>query len=402
MTPTPQRLDRQDELERAMQAFAGISESLLASYRELAQRAEHVEEQLARANAELEAKVDELAATRAHLEAILRTLPTGVVVRDARGRITSVNDAAVELLGCPAEKVLGRRSHPVLAGKGADGAVREVVREDGGRLVVVSRLSTIRGADGRKAGSVEILDDRTELSELTERLHRADKMAALGTMAGGIAHEIRNPMNAIKGFAELLRRELDETTRAHRWATTISAGVDEVERIISSMQTLAHPEQLRRDAVDAAQLVERAVAAAFQVLPQDADRSRWPVTTSATAPTFLADRIKMRHALRNLIANAIEVQPEGGPIAVEVREHGGDVLLSVADGGPGIPPELRQRIFDPFFTTRPQGTGLGLALVHTIVELHGGRVEIDHENAQRGGALRGARITLRIPFTEAR
>lgn len=386
------------ELEGVMQAFAGISDSLLSSYKDLSERAERVEH-------ELELKVKELAATRAHLEAILTALPVGVVVRDREGTITRVNRACATILGEPTEALVGRKEHPALLGEAADGSTRELRRDDGRKLVLQSRCSRIdeHTEEDVPRGSVEILDDRTELSVLTERLHRTDKMAALGTMAGGIAHEIRNPMNAIKGFAVLLRSELEDGTREHRWAKTIAQGVDEVERIITSMQTFAHPEQLRRDRVEPEELVAAAVRKAEQTIPAGAERSKWEITTSTGARPFLADRIKVRQALRNLIANAIEVQREGGRIHVDLYEEDGDVVFSVLDDGPGIPDELRSRVFDPFFTTRPEGTGLGLALVHTIAGLHGGRVEIDRDTDRaRPAGLGGADITFRIPFTEAR
>jgi signal transduction histidine kinase len=384
------------ELEGVMQAFAGISDSLLSSYKDLAARAERVEQ-------ELELKVDELAATRAHLEAILEALPTGVVVRDAQGQITRVNPACRAILGERVGALLGRESHPALLGEQADGAARELERTDGKRIVVQSRHSSIVDAAGVETGSVEILDDRTELSVLTERLHRADKMAALGTMAGGIAHEIRNPMNAINGFAVLLKSELEDGTREHHWSTVIAEGVQEVERIITSMQTFAHPEQLCKDTIDPDELLASAVDSALQTLSVDADRSRFDITTECAVAPFLGDRIKMRQALRNLIANAIEAQGDSGRIHVDLRQEDGDVLLSVHDDGPGLPEELDRRVFDPFFTTRPEGTGLGLALVHTIAGLHGGRVEIvrDTDRAHPNG-LTGADITLRIPFTAIR
>ena len=399
MTPTSKTTGLPEELVGALEAFTGISDSLLQSYRDLERRAERVDRELCRTNEELKNKVRELDATRAHLEAILKALPTGVVVRDALGSIVRTNDAAVAILGTPAAELVGRHGHPMLADDvGADGETRETRRADGRRVVLVSKRSTIE-SDGAPSGFVEILDDRTELTELTERLHRADKMAALGTMAGGIAHEIRNPMNAVKGFAGLLRRELDESTREHRWATTISAGVDEVENIITNMLTLAHPERLRLEDVDSAELVEQAVAAAHQTLPPGTDRSRWNVTTRVSTPLFRGDRIKLRQALRNVVANAIEVQPEGGRIDIDVRLVGDEVTFTVSDDGPGIPPELQERVVDPFFTTRAEGTGLGLALVHAIVQLHGGRLTIDHGCPRADAGLAGAHISFCVPFT---
>jgi two-component system sensor histidine kinase FlrB len=384
------------ELEKALEAFTGISDSLLASYRELERRAERVEGELSRANAELSLRLAELDRVRANLEAVLAALPTGVLVRDAERRIVRANAASCALLGSSADELAGADTHPMLTGP-VDGSERETQRADGTRVVLSVRRSPIGSTDGdgRPAGWVEILDDRTELAELAERLHRADKMAALGTMAGGIAHEIRNPMNAIKGFAELLRRDLDGTGKAHRWATTISLGVNEVERIISSMLTLASPERLSMDRIAPGELVDDALAHAQQSLPAKSDRTLWKVTAHVAVEPFRGDGIKLRQALRNLVANAYEVQPKGGPIEVRVERRGDEVVFAVADGGPGIPTALRARVADPFFTTRAEGTGLGLSLVHTIAQLHGGRLEVGHGPAE---GLGGALVSFRIPF----
>ena len=372
--------------DAALATLAHISESLVESYRALALRAERVEHELSRANAALEAKVAELDAVTRHLEAILHALPTGVVVRDAEGLIARANQAALALLGARTEELAGRASLPGLE-PAAAGPERGLVRPDGSRRVVATRRSSFAGADGLPAGEVEILDDRTELSRLQERVHRMDKIAALGNVAAGIAHEIRNPMNAIKGFAALLRREQLAGSRAERWSSLIMQGVDEVDQIVTSMLSFARPERLHKERLDARELVEGAVLAAGLAAP-------WTLAAAASAPDFLGDRIKLRHALRNLISNAAEAQPAGGAIQVALERAGDELVVSVDDAGPGIAPELAARIFDPFFTTRAEGTGLGLSLVTTIAELHGGRVDVAPERSPLGGA----RVVLRIPF----
>jgi PAS domain S-box-containing protein len=370
---------RGEELERLLETFAGISADLTRSYAALAERAERVEKELGRANLELERRLAELDATRARLEAILAALPTGVLVHDVDGRVVRTNPAAERILGGEAHELVGRRLDelPVLREAGAldqqGGLERscELTRPDGTRVVLATRTSPIRDARGAQGGLVRILDDRTELAELAERLHRADKMAALGTMAGGIAHEIRNPLNAIKGFAGLLRRELAEGTKAHRWASTISAGVDQVEEIVASMQTLARPERLRLERVEARLMVDEAVAGALSGTERP---ERWTIESALERESFRGDRVQLRQALRNLIANALQAQPEGGRVRVRLAARGAELALAVEDAGPGIPPALLARVADPFFTTRAEGTGLGLALVQTIASLHGGRL----------------------------
>jgi len=235
-----------------------------------------------------------------------------------------------------------------------------------------------------------------EVEVLATRLHAADKMAALGTMAGGIAHEIRNPLNAIRGFARLLEGEVDNSSKSHRWASLIVEGADLANAIIESMSTFATPNQLSVQAIDGASLIASAVE---MVLPEGAARTNWEVKTSCSesAQSLTGDPIKLRQALRNLIANAVEAQPEGGPIHVFLNVEGNTATFRVEDGGPGIPAEFVKRIKDPFFTTRPEGTGLGLALVTTIAQLHGGDLVIDANPSELGGAV----FSLSIPMGAA-
>lgn len=365
-----------------------IKDSLLASYARLEERAERVELELVAANAELARKVAELDAARTHLEAILQALPTGVVVRDENDTIVSVNEAVCSILDAHELDLLSSNSHPALQSSSASGENHEFTRPDGERRVLSSRWSPIRSG-----GSVEIVDDRTELERLQERLLAQNKMAALGTMSGGIAHEIRNPLNAVRGFADLLRRELSPDTRAYRFSSRICEGVDEADQIIASMLTFASPERLALESVDAAELCRDAIEAAKRVLPTNANEKKWRIISSTSCPAFIADRIKVRQALRNLVANAIQAQPDGGVVDVSISRDAGDVLFRVRDGGPGIPPSLSARVAEPFFTTRAEGTGLGLALVHSIAELHGGRLQVSPSPADLGGAD----IAFRIP-----
>lgn len=388
-TPLP----RSPELKQMMSSLSSISETLLSSYETLAKRAQRVEQELIRTNAKLSEKVAELDATTRDLEAILQALPSGVVVSDECGKVMRVNDRALNILQCVAEEIIGQSHHDGLLGKAASGERRKYVGPDESQIVLASRYSEILGDDGGLKGSVEILDDQTELESLSERVHCMDKMAALGTMAAGIAHEIRNPMNAIKGFADLLKRGAEEGSREARWMSLISSGVSEIDAIITSMLTFAEPERLRRETVEANELVDAAISAALCSIPDGERRERWEIRSECSAEPFAADRIKLRQAVRNLIANAISVQPEGGGVEVSVHREDEEIVIRVEDSGPGIPDEFLNRVTDPFFTTRAEGTGLGLALVHTIAQLHGGRFEIHSKAAPTTGAC----ATIRIP-----
>ncbi len=374
-----------EELRRAVLEFPIVLERLQKSYSELEVRAQHVEDELCR-------KVEELDEVRSHLEAVLESLPCGVVVRNADGGIVRVNAAAEALLGCSEERLQALGDHEALEGANADGEPREVLGARGQRQVLASHSSSVHRASGEVDGSVEILEDHTERAEMTERLHAADKMAALGTMAAGIAHEIRNPLNAVKGFAALLRERPREDEKARRWCRLIEDATSEADAIIESMLSFGSPERLRLERIDGSELV----TGAFRLsVPPELHPSR--VTFESDVEAFRADHIKLRQALRNLVSNAIEAQQAARiepRVHVKLTREDDDVVLRVSDAGPGVAPQVRSRIFDPFFTDHPDGTGLGLALVSTIVRLHGGSVRVLPEPSDLGGAD----FVIRIPF----
>lgn len=378
-----------------MRELESLGASLTTSYRSLEERARRVEQELAVANRELARKVAELDEVKAGLEAVLAALPTGVLVRDADGRIVRANAAALAVLGADESAVLGRESTE-FDGHDDEWTEHEVVRPDGSRRIVASRRSVVARdlrAGGEPAGTVEILDDRTRVVELSERLHAMDKLSAMGDMASGIAHELRNPMMAVKGFAELLAPRLPEGSDERRWAGLIVEGSAESETILASMMSLASPEKLALDSVDAHELARAALRLARLGAERDGE-FRFELSSSIDCPSFAGDRIKLRQALRNLLANAIQAQPEGGRVHLSIVREGDEVVARVQDAGPGISHKLARRVFEPFFTTRAEGTGLGLALVQRIAVLHGGRVEISPLPSPLGGA----EVRLHIPF----
>ena len=364
MSPNQTGLPTVAGLDEMARAVAAVSDDLLASYERLERRARHMEH-------ELEQRVGEL-------EAILASLPSGVAVRDAEGCIVRSNAAYDELVSLAQGETLPQ----------ADGECTWTAA-DGSERHVYQKSSEVVSTTGEHLGSVEIVDDRTELHDLSERVHHMNKMAALGTMASGIAHEIRNPLNAVQGYAELIRLRLTGDAELDTWAASIVAGVREVDSIISSLLTIARPEPLHLETFDVADLCREAQARSIE-----GDASAWSIQISAPSVKITADRIKLRQALRNLIANAVNIQPEGGDIRVSVTMSSDRATFCVEDAGAGFTHSTAARCREPFFTTRADGCGLGLPLVETIVRLHGGQLEID----PNGSGLGGACISFWVPL----
>ncbi|MFH2002731.1 MAG: PAS domain S-box protein, partial [Planctomycetota bacterium] len=252
-----------DRLNSSFETFIGITEDLKKAYDRLRERADSMDLQLKDANRNLSEKVLELDGLSQRLNDLLQNMPGAVVASDGSGCITHFNRAAEKLLGMAADSVMGRRLDEVDALEEMlllchdphtpirkdPGEERTVVAPDGRRIVVTSRISELRTAQGEPAGWVEMLTDLTETDRLRREVHRLDTLAALGEMAAGVAHQIRNPLNGVEGFASLLQRSLASDARpgsddSLRYAGKIVHGVREVNAIINGMLMLARNEKL--------------------------------------------------------------------------------------------------------------------------------------------------------------
>jgi len=238
----------------------------------------------------------------------------------------------------------------------------------------------------------EVARLRDELHEKNRELQRCERLAALGEMAAGVAHEIRNPLGGIGLYASLLERDLVDRPGERDVARRISAGVQNLENIVRDILSFAGDGGPRLSRVQLADVLESALAQAahcantLKVVIQ--------VDTPLAAVALWCDANQIERALLNLIYNALDAAKSGGNVWIRLGELGEvDDLVSIVveDDGPGIDPSCFQRVFHPFFTTKDHGTGLGLAIVHRIAEAHGGFVRAGN---RVGG---GARLVLSLP-----
>ena len=237
------------------------------------------------------------------------------------------------------------------------------------------------------------VDDLTrELNEKNRALERARRLSAMGEMAARIAHEIRNPLGSISIFATLLERELAADAERAGFAAHISKGVKTLDNILSNMLVFANSPMARLRPVDIKEVIDDSV-----LMTRGHEKKGVKITTSHAGPTvFRADDGLLRQLFLNLFLNSLDAVGEGGHLAVSTKltDDGAAVKvmeIEVRDDGCGIPQDLADRIFDPFFSTKDRGTGLGLAIVATVVEAHGGTVEV----SSREGA--GTSFLIRLP-----
>lgn len=334
---------------------------------------------------------------------VIRGLTSGLVTVARDGRILTLNAAAAEIIARSAGETVGRPLVDVMPGLAAlqatigDAALRrgevvqEVARADGTReeRTLGVSLSPLVDSAGRHVGRIVNFQDLTELRRMEAAMQRAEQLAAVGRLAAGIAHEIRNPLAAISGSIELLSASMS-TDAARENKELMGIVIREVERLnalITDLLEFARPRTLETERLD----VAATMAEMLRVFENDKRLGGAPVELRVEGTVEVdADPAQLRQVVWNLLRNAAEAAPQQ-PIVVELRADDRFASLTVRDRGPGILPEHRARMFEPFFSTKKGGTGLGLATVHRIVEEHGGAVEIE---SPAGG---GAAVMVRLP-----
>jgi PAS domain S-box-containing protein len=406
----PASPDSNADFQRLIQAFDVFnqaSESLQQSYNELQVEAHRLAAELAVANAELERSLAEKESFRNYLKNILESLSNGVLVIDRENRAAVCNPAAATLLGFSPDDVKSARSYRDLAipssleefiaaarssevGSPTDAELNWNNAVGQEQFLSVS-ASPVSDAQGNNTGLTIVLKDITRLKELELQNQRAKQLQAMGEMAVQLAHEIRNPLGSIELFASLLGNELRGQDDFKGWADQIVTGVKFLNNIVTNMLTFTRTSKPQTKPLDVKGLILETLAFVEPVLQQRQIRLEQPDARD-NGLLCMGDAGMLRQMFLNLFMNALQAMPECGRLAVRVQsDDPGTVRIEVEDSGIGIPSENLSRIFDPFFTTHEKGTGLGLALVHQIVENHQGRIAAESEFGK------GTRFTIWLP-----
>lgn len=241
-----------------------------------------------------------------------------------------------------------------------------------------------------RALAMELTLRMAEKRELEEQVRRADKLAALGELVSGVAHEIRNPLGILRTTAQVMEKEYAGDPNALEYVGVIKEEADRINRVIKDFLGFARPARMQFEELD----VPAALDEVAGLVSRYAAEHKVNITIEAEPdlPAVMADAHSLKQAFINLIFNAVEAMGEGGDLGIRVWLNGAYLAITFADTGPGIRPEHRKKIFDPFFTTKETGTGLGLAVVHRIMDAHGGYIEVESEVG------RGTEITLNLPL----
>ncbi|MBN2310064.1 MAG: PAS domain S-box protein [Candidatus Hydrogenedentes bacterium] len=360
-------------LAEAFEKFTQTTQTMEESYRRLASRVQALDRELADKNREL-------AFTSDYLSGLLESMSDGVIAIDTEGIVTTFNRAASDVLGYTREEAVGRRFRDVFGREFAVPPGRQAMElraQDGRRIPVSERDSPMADRANKRIGAVKVFQDLSELEALRERIRQQDRLAAIGEMAATVAHEIRNPLGGIRGFAALLARDIPEDDPRRRLVDKIQVGSKDLERVVNELLEYTRPMELRLRSCSCADLIEAALGYV--------DLGGRPIRISnAVDPGlhFMVDPDKMRQVFLNILLNATQSIEGEGSVTIHSGQDDACLRLSVSDTGSGMGPAQMEQVFSPFYTTKEKGTGLGLAVAAKIVEGHGGRIEADSEQGK--------------------
>lgn len=339
---------------------------------------------------------------RLDTDTIVRDLGSGLISVDAGGMVIHCNRAAEETLGLGAETVRGRPARQSLAGghaslldaleAGLSGGVpvqRMELQITRGEVSVPLGVGTtiLRGREGEVTGVAALFQDLTDIRRQESIEKRRERMAAVGELAAGIAHEIRNSILPVSGSVQLLAQEIKPVGEQAKLFALIERETDNIERFVSSLLSYTRERRLHRTSFDLIRMLHE-VAGDVKLGRSDVPRIEIP---AAERLRVWADPEQLRQVLRNLMANAADAAGSGGEVRVTLGEDTGGMWIEVADDGPGIPHKEREQVFQPFYTTKAGGTGLGLSIASRIVEDHGGELRL------ADGAGKGTVFRVELP-----
>ncbi|EIW15842.1 MULTISPECIES: two-component system sensor histidine kinase AtoS [Pelosinus] len=336
-------------------------------------------------------------------ENIMYSIADGVVTVDTEGMITTMNQAAQQITGFTLEEVIGRRYkeifrendqfHSLLLDTLVSGTnhigieINYPVKE---KYIYISiSTSILIDSHNKTIGAVVVFKDLTQQHSLQEQVYRAERLAALGELMASIAHEIRNPLTAIKGFVQYLQN-VDSDEERQEYMPIIIKEVDRVNRVIEQLLYFARPYKTHYMWVNINELIESTL-----VLVQNKTtrhKVEFRLFLADSLPQVEADAEQIRQVLLNLLINAMQAITDKGSVIIDTWQPDPSfVCVRITDTGNGITEENRKKIFDPFFTTKSAGTGLGLAVVQRIISAHYGQVEIESQVNE------WTAVTLKLP-----
>lgn len=351
------------------------------TFQELVKKLKEKENELERLRALAE---DRAVRMETYNENILQSVPSGVVSIDNTIKIKSINQSAERTLGIKAEDVIDKDcteafDEPLLDilrdNKTVSRGEYPYVTRDNRHIWLGVTTSQLKNAAGETIGFILVFTDLTDIKALQMQVELKRRLTQLGEMSAGIAHELRNPMSVIAGYAKLLSKKVELPNKA-----TVDAILTEIEsmnRIISELLAFAKPTDLSKEHLNLQSIIEETITTAV------GDNQEIKVLIKSEKPiSVMGDEVLLRQTFTNLFINAADAMPGGGTLTVELNDFQDKAKITVHDTGYGIPEDIKHKIFLPFYTTKQKGIGLGLAIAQKIIISHGGSIEVDSKEGE--------------------
>ncbi|MGI6435507.1 MAG: two-component system sensor histidine kinase NtrB [Syntrophomonadaceae bacterium] len=341
-------------------------------------------------------------------QVILESIATGVIITDNDARVVLINKAAEDILDLSKQEALGNSYFEVLAEQSRELLIKtfnyvvksgrpfigndvEITTRKGANIIVKPFISPIRDREGVIWGMVLIFDDVTEKRQMEEHVLRSEKLAALGQLAIGVAHEIRNPLGSIKGFALIIQRDLPPDHPLQKFIDIIIKESERLGKVTQELLDFARPSKTQLSYLNVNWFIEKVL---FLIEMENTNKKITYIRNfNETIKDIYASEEQLQQVIINLLQNSIQaIGNNAGTINIATRQVPSWVEISISDSGEGIPPQILSKIFNPFFTTREKGTGMGLAIVHQIMDRHGGHIQVSSH------PQKGSTFVLRFPI----
>jgi PAS domain S-box-containing protein len=328
-----------------------------------------------------------------------------IIAVDQNRRISEFNAAAQKTFGYTRDEILGRDVSLLYADQSEAARIQRMVAETGRAVQEVKNrrkngevfpaflsASQLKNARGEPIGVMGVSRDITELKKAEQQTIRAERLAALGQMAAALAHEINNPLQAIRSILDLVLDFPLEPDERENNLRIVRQEIERLSQVTERVINFARPAHIPRRAVSLSEILQHTVTLAGKHL----QHSRVQVVTEwQDLPPVLVAPEQITQVFLNLILNAIEEMREGGRLRIALERSEGQAIVSFINDGPAIPPDVIPHVFEPFFTTKPEGSGLGLSVSQTLVQQNGGSISVKNI-----GGEKGVEFTVRLPFAD--
>ncbi|MFC1555307.1 nitrogen regulation protein NR(II) [candidate division KSB1 bacterium] len=392
-------VNREDisSLIQAFDFFTKNTEKLRESYNNLQVEISALDLELERKKEELYVSKKKIDAIKNHLEHILESMNLAVVVINLEGEISIFNRAASEITGYPAREIIGKPyaeifgednifentpGYTLKEGKEKQNKEKSIIAREGLSIPVEFSTSLVRDEKGNVIGAVEIFSDLREIKKLQEEVQQSRTLSALGEMAGNVAHELRNPLGGIGGFAALLERDIEVEDPRRKLVQKIIEGVSRLNRVATNLLVYTRPVRPKKRPEDIIKVVEDILTFVEVELEQEENEIKLERDYSFKSFDINIDPELFQQVMLNIVKNAVQAMEYKGLLKISIvdNKEKEKIEIKINDSGPGIPEEDIKKLFLPFFTTKADGTGLGLSIAKKIVEAHSGEIIVESSN----------------------